>query len=103
MKIVVIPTRGKVEVKEIDGTLKSLQELVGGYIEPAPIASLTARDIVPLVDEEGLLYGLEPNENLFPFFFVGTCVLVGRDREDFVSLTDEQVSFALGWLKELDE
>lgn len=102
MKVIKIDTEvADLEVMEVSGELHELQELVGGYIEPGAPVELREKGIELLVDEEGLLKGLEPNPNIYPFFFVGPCVLVGVSGEDFVSLTDEQIIFALRWLKDL--
>ncbi len=83
--------------------LTALQQIVGGFIEPCAPAELKARGIELLANEEGLLQGLEPNINLYPFFFVGTLVAVGVWGDDFGSLTDEQVLYLAKWLNELDK
>lgn len=81
-------------VKEIDGGLDSLQSLVGGWIEIAYLGSLTTtRDIVAVVDEEGLLKQKKPNLNtvayLGPDLLVGDVVLCRTDRAgELVGLTD---------------
>lgn len=101
MRVMVIPVDGTqaTYTMELEGnTLKAMQELVGGYIECAPLVELRARGIELIVNEEGLLAQLPPNENLFPFFLVGTAVAVGIGEEDFVSLTPEQVKFLERWL-----
>lgn len=90
-------------------TLKELQERVGGYIEPCAPLELREKNIELLVDEEGLLKGLQPNAKLYPFFYVGNAVFVGLDVEevdgvkevDFVGLTVEQIEFIVDWLEGL--
>ena len=100
MKVIRIGTKaGDFEVMEIDGTLESLQEMVDGYIEPCAPASLREKGIEMLCNEEGLLKGLEPNQNLYPFFYVGTCVMVATGAEEFLSLSDQQIDYILTWLK----
>lgn len=84
-------------------TLECLQDAVGGYIEPCAPAELKAKGIEMLANEEGLLYGLEVNENLLPFFFVGRLAFVAVDGEDFVGLTDDQVQFVKNWIAGLNE
>lgn len=79
-------------------TLKQLQDAVGGYIEPVYLPDLNPEGIVLLVNEEGLLQGLPPNENLYPFFFCGNVVFVGVEGEDFVGLTKKQELFLSSWL-----
>lgn len=82
-------------------SLRALQGLVGGYIETCAPAGLRAQGIELLANEEGLLQGLEPNFNLYPFFYVGQLVAVGIGDEDFVSLTAEQITFIMGWIEGL--
>ena len=98
MKVYVIPTKGQPYLKETDGTLEALQNLVDGYIEPAAPVQLRDMGMEMLVNEEGLLRHLPFNENLFPFFYVGTAVLVGVDGESFTSLTIDQLSGANAFL-----
>lgn len=102
MKVIVIePKEGQYYLHETEGQLHDFQELVGGYIEACAPVELRYEGIQMLVNEEGLLKGLDANENLFPFFFVGTCVLVGVSGEDFVGLTEDQILFATRWLRML--
>lgn len=104
MKVVRVTTElGNFEPMEIDGGLKSLQELVGGYIQTCAPADLKVHGIELLCDEEGLLKQLEPNPNFYPFFFVGNLVALGVSGEDFVSLTREQMYILRNWLTGLGE
>ncbi len=89
---------GKIEVMDVEDELHVFQDLVGGYIECGAPAELRARGIELICNEEGLLKQLKANVNLFPFFYVGTCVLVGYDHDGFTSLTDEQLKYANEWL-----
>lgn len=100
MKVVQIGVKhGNVNTVDIDGSLKSLQEIVGGYIEPCAPFQLKVMGIEMLCNEEGLLKGLDPNENLYPFFFVGPCIMLGFNGENFTSLTNIQINFIHDWLK----
>lgn len=101
-KVIIIPWQGKPRPHDIETQLYNLQHYVGGFIEPCAPAELRAHRIELLADEEGLLKHLPCNPNLFPFFFVGNLVMVGVSDEDFVGLTDEQVTFALQWLANLE-
>lgn len=87
-----------------EANLRALQKLVGGYIEPCAPLQLKQMGIELLANEEGLIAGLDGNENLYPFFFVGQLVAVGVDyqAEDFVSLNDIQMEFLYDWLVKLD-
>ena len=81
--------------------LRALQKLVGGYIESCPLAQLREHGILLLANEEGLLKGLEPNKNLYPFFFVGQLVAVGFDGDEFTGLGIEQILYLADWLAKL--
>ena len=89
--LLVMPGKAPEEL-EIDGTLESMQSIVGGLIQ----AIYPWADPVALVcNDEGKLLGLEPNRLLMneegeiydmicgPFFICG----IGR--EDFISLSPE--------------
>lgn len=82
-------------------TLEQLQKLVGGYIQTCAPLELREQNIELLVDEEGLLKGLQPNAKLYPFFYVGNAVFVGVDGEELVGLTSEQIEFIVDWLEGL--
>ena len=98
MQILVIKPGQKPEVQEIDGTLESMQEIVGGLIQAIypyeqPVA-LVANDEgkalgLPLNrslrDEDGVLYDIICGT----FFIVGAPVGSGR----FQSLTDVQIQY----------
>lgn len=103
VRIIIIPWLSKPRVHDTEMSLYALQHYVGGFIEPCAPAELKAQGIELLADEEGLLKRLPCNPNLFPFFFVGNLVMVGVDGDRFTGLTDEQISFALDWIKNLDK
>ena len=94
MKVLVVEPMKAPYAKEIDGSLKSMQALVGGDIE----ATYPFTDPVGLVyNAEGKFLGLPPNrllrdENGAPYDLVcGAFFLVGLGSERFVSLTDDQL------------
>ena len=72
------------ELIDIDNTLKALQAEVGGYIETVMIAS----DAVIICNEEGRLCGLPFNCWFFDMPFVGTILVVGRDRDEFCDVPE---------------
>lgn len=99
MRVFVIPTEpGTMHPADISNTLESMQNLVGGFIEFAPIPQLRERGIALVVNAEGVLRGLPYNVNLWPFFYVGQAFMVSDNGEDFVSLTDDQMDFIKAWL-----
>lgn len=61
MKVLVVETMKKPYVKEINGTLKEMQTIVGGYIEGFPIFE----DVYVFCNDEGKIQGLKPNRAVF--------------------------------------
>lgn len=89
------------ETKEIENSLKSLQDEVDGYIELTSITKESSEmGIFVLVNEEGLLKDLKPSviyidkdENINGAL-VGNIVFIGLDDgDDWKSLTDEQIEY----------
>ena len=72
-------------VKRISNTLKSLQKLVGGFIQTVPWVD----GMVVICNEEGKLRNLPFNIRLRDDIIVGTLVIVGTDGEEFTDVTDE--------------
>ena len=96
MQILIVEPECRPEVKEIDGTLKSMQKVVGGYIQ----AIYPFDDAVALVaNEEGKLDGLPANRGLrdedgqIYDIVCGTFFLCGApaDSDHFTGLTAEQI------------
>ena len=97
MRILVIEPERRPEVKEIDGTLKSMQEIVGGLIQSIPLYGDPATVLV--CNDEGKILNLPANRGLRDedgqiydivcgtFFICGAPV--GCDH--FTSLTTEQI------------
>lgn len=69
------------EVEMIENTLKTFQNLVGGYIECVTIEP----GLVVVVDEEGILKGYSFNMKLGIHQLFGTIVFVGTDVEEFTN------------------
>jgi len=63
MKIVYVPVGKEPEVRDIDGTLETMQELVGGNIETVPYENM--RGIVCVLNESGKVEGMLPNRLIF--------------------------------------
>lgn len=91
MDVVVFPCKGKPYKESVTGDLKSLQNLVGGLIEPIALPNeygkgnltemlrllgVKVRKPLALVNEEGLLHGMGRNQ-WFPEF-VGPVVVMER-------------------------
>ena len=98
MRILVIEPGQKPEVREIDGSLESMQEIVGGLIQ----AIYPYEQPVALVaNDEGKVLGLPPNRRLrdeggeLYDIICGTFFIIGApaDCGSFRSLTDGQVQY----------
>ena len=94
MTILVVEPMKTPTVQEIDGSLESMQRIVGGDIEAVYLFD----DPVALVcNDEGKLLGLPWNRALtddhgVPYDIVcGTFFVVGIGDENFTSLTEQQI------------
>lgn len=92
MKIVVKKAGQGLEVKEINGELHEMQEIVGGYIQAVMV---TDDPIFCVCDEEGKLKDKLPNFMLNGDVIVGDVFFCGANEEDFESLTDTQIEFLM--------
>lgn len=91
MKIVVKKVGQNPEVKEINGELHEMQEIVGGHIECINIAD----NILCVCNEEGKLIGLTPNFSFRGDIIVGDVFFCVGGEEDFESLNDDQIELLM--------
>lgn len=93
MRILIIEPARRPELREIDGSLKAMQGIVGGLIQPIypfdePVALVC--------NDEGKLLGLPMNRALrdengtICDILYGTFFICGIGEEHFVSLTEKQ-------------
>lgn len=91
MRIVVKKVGQIGEIMEVENTLDTFQEIVGGYIETYPIMT----DTLIVCNEEGKLMGLEPNVIIqvgqHKEVVNGNFAIVKQGEEDFESLDDKQI------------
>lgn len=95
---ILLKTNGEYEVIEYQNTLEELHSIVNGFIEYVHIFP----NIEMIVNEEGLLIGLEFNELATRFYnhgIVGNALIVSTKNGENVSLTSEQVEFIIDKLK----
>lgn len=85
------------ELVEVENTLRVLQTEVGGYIETVTIAS----DAVVICNEEGRLCGLPYNCRFVGVDFVGTILVVGRNKDEFCDVPE--ADFLMYHLREEDK
>lgn len=100
MKVVYVPVGKEPEIKEIDGTLESMQKLVGGNIATVPYEY--TQSIIYVVNEEGKIKGMRPNRMVFKGydyiagdFFVAA---IGPNEDsgmDITGLNDRQTDFVV--------
>lgn len=93
MRVVVVNPLERPYIANVDNTLESLQEAVGGYIEVVPIYT----DTVTIVcNENGKIENLTPNRAIrdkngdIMDVLCGTFLVCGMGEEDFCDLTAEQ-------------
>ena len=84
------PINQPLQLKEIEGTIEDLHELVGEFIEIVPMTN----DIVCICNEKGVSQGLGKNfydDQLG--WIVGTCVFTSTKNSEFTSLSDKQIGY----------
>ena len=94
---VIIKEPGKAaQIKEIENTLETFQEIVSGYIETFEIGARMSL----VCNEEGKLRKLQPNFKCANDVIVGTVILTTHNDEgDFIDLSDNQIEFLFNCLK----
>lgn len=81
----------KFEEREINNTLEDMQKLVDGYIEVIPTDIYDK--VFMIVNEEGKLYGLEPNIHYYRDIIVGNVVFVRVDNSgNWKSISNKQIT-----------
>lgn len=89
MKVLVVEPGKEPYVKMLDGSLKSMQEVVGGYIEITHFCSLEGQDLSLVLNEEGRLLGLPRNRNICGI--VGNAFICTNNRDELKGLTEEEI------------
>ena len=77
------------KVIEIEHTLSTLQNYVGGLIDIVEIEE----DVDIIINDEGKLLGLSPNLVLYEFgdIIVGDFLVVGQENGETISLSEEKI------------
>ncbi len=79
-------------LQHISNDLKTLQDMVGGYIETVtlrvkgPKAQGKEKTIVVISDEEGRLKGKDPNCEVMGVTFVGPIIVAGVSGDEFADV-----------------
>lgn len=91
MKIVVKKVGQIGEIVEVENTVETFSNIVGGYFETFPLTS----DMLVICNEEGKWMGLAPNVEIavgqHTELIVGDFAIVKHGEDDFESLDDEQI------------
>lgn len=96
MKIIKVEVNKKPEVVEIDGSLESMQKIVGGYIETVTTKDKNGNTICIVLNEEGKLLELPQNRMIVRNgitidYIVGNFFICGIGEDDLESLTETQI------------
>lgn len=96
MKVIMMEPQKTAEVREIDGSLKGMQKIVGGSIEL--YCPFEDESVGIIVNEEGKIEGLAENRMVMingelADILCGPAFIVNLDSDDgnFTSLTDDQI------------
>ena len=95
MKILIVEPGKHPRTAHIDGSLKSMQETVGGYIQA--IYPFEDEELALICNEEGKLEGLPLNRALRDEdghvydIIAGTFLIAGLNEDNFCSLDDAQI------------
>ena len=100
IKVIVKEPYKDPEIKTVESSLKTWQEIVGGYIETIPFPGI--KGAVIILNEEGKLDALDGNFWVphYDDFIVGSVAIVGSGDDDFESLSDNQIK---GILKHIEK
>ena len=101
MKVVIVEPCAEARVEEIGGSLREMQQIVGGNIKSVPFEDLPELRIV--CNKEGELLGLEDNFYNYDDIICGTAFVCKAGKEDFESLSDEEAEQVLEILNSREE
>jgi hypothetical protein len=102
MKVLVKKVGEESKLINIDGSLKSLQNLVGGYIETVS-GKILGRHYSVVCNEEGRLRNLPYNCDFDGIGYVGDIFFVGVDKDEFCDIPDIIVNVIRDMLGEMGE
>lgn len=93
IRVLVVEPGKDPEVRVIENSLEGVQQIVQGYIECVTLHDKAGEDLVLICNEEGKIRNLPMNAAVAEIDDVifGTFLIAGTDRDEFASLTDEQI------------
>lgn len=102
MRILIIPPKGdNIHPHDTCSMWDTMDKYLWRSFSCSSPQELSEQGMAIITDGEGLKKGLEYNENLYPFFHVGTALIVGIEKDHFGGLTYNQIEFAKRWLERL--
>ena len=93
IRVLVVEPEKDPEVRTIENSLEGIQQIVQGYIECVTLHDKAGEDLVLICNEEGKIRNLQMNAIIpeIDDMIFGTFLIAGTDRDEFASLTDEQI------------
>ena len=93
IRVLVVEPGKDPEVRTIENSLEGVQQIVQGYIECVTLRDKAGEDLVLICNEEGKIRNLPMNAMIpeIDDMIFGTFLIAGTDRDEFASLTDEQI------------
>jgi len=106
MKVLLFRVSEEPAIVEIDGELKSMQELVGGYIETMPLRAYSDDESLVLIcNEDGKWKDFKINAMVMDAYkqtvdFIYADFFICRSFEDeFVGIEDDDIPIAMQYIK----
>lgn len=87
MKILSFEKGKEPEIKEIDGSLKSMKEIIEGYIETIYLGN----KLILVCNEEGKLRRLEPTLKLDNNYIYGNCFICEVYNDELTSISEQNL------------
>lgn len=93
IRVLVVEPGKDPEVRVIENSLEGIQQIVQGYIECVTLHDKAGEDLMLICNEEGKIRNLQMNAIIPEIgdMIFGTFLIAGTDRDEFASLTDEQI------------
>lgn len=95
IKIIVVEPDKKPEVRMVDDTVKTYQDIVGGHFQVVRAPGVPG--VLIGMNEDGNRLKLKPNLQIMNHTIVGPIFFFGTKGEEFASLTDNEVQLILSF------
>ena len=93
MRVILVEPNTPPRIVEIENTLKTLQNTVGGYIEVISMDHIDS-NLILICNEEGKLIGLDGNRRVGRDIIVGVFYVMSEDREgNRISLSEKKIQY----------